>query len=546
MRGEMEIGTHRIRISAPFNVERLEGALKVIIRCLTICLFVGFSGAAVRAETLTSDIRWAPDLVSAREASARFKVPLMIHFHGDGCLPCRTLEQRVFKQPEIIETLNKYFICHAINCSQHPQMAAEFGVHAWPTDVFMSPDGETLFTGVSPQDPREYMQVITNVAVMNRDKNLLQAAKTDNPGTQPGTSFVAQNSSSHSGSGGMTGSAHPELKGLPSLGAQSESTSTTPNFYSSAPQSQSNHQLAGSLSSDSTVQSGPAIPSQQPTSVTGPAIRPEPQNFYQQTTPPAPIHNVQTGKTPSPFPPLPGMEVTEPIRSAQESDQRRLATLPAMPRAEGAAMPVADGPAMPATENLVRTDTASTVGAFQVSPGTASQKAVTGQLVSASPHIVGDSFRPTTAPAEDNSMKPRLTNAPSTASGSTHSEGVAAEQPNLDGFCPIALRNQQWLPGSAKHAIKHRGKIYWMSSPDAEKTFLERPDDFAPVLSGYDPQVLLYQGKLVAGSTQHGLFEAHSGQVMLFSSAESKASFQQDFTKNMQALNAVRQKALAK
>lgn len=119
----------------------------------------------------------------------------------------------------------------------------------------------------------------------------------------------------------------------------------------------------------------------------------------------------------------------------------------------------------------------------------------------------------------------------------------ASQSPGLDGYCPVALRQQQWTPGSASLAVKHRGKVYWLSSESAVQTFLAQADEYAPALSGYDPQVLLYEGKLMAGSTQHGLFESTTGQVLLFHSKESKQNFQRDFEKNMRALNAVKQRS---
>ncbi len=122
-------------------------------------------------------IRWAPDISIARKTAAQFNVPLLIHFYGDNCLPCRTLEERVFSQTEVVESLNKYFICVKVNATQNMETAREFQVHSWPTDVFVSPDGKTLYQGVCQQDLRGYLGTLQNVAVMNRDRNIMLAAQ---------------------------------------------------------------------------------------------------------------------------------------------------------------------------------------------------------------------------------------------------------------------------------------------------------------------------------------------------------------------------------
>ena len=61
-------------------------------------------------------IRWAPNIETARNAAVQFKVPLLIHFYGDNCLPCKMLEERVYSKPEAVETLNKIFHLRTREC----------------------------------------------------------------------------------------------------------------------------------------------------------------------------------------------------------------------------------------------------------------------------------------------------------------------------------------------------------------------------------------------------------------------------------------------
>jgi hypothetical protein len=55
--------------------------------------------------------------------------------------------------------------------------------------------------------------------------------------------------------------------------------------------------------------------------------------------------------------------------------------------------------------------------------------------------------------------------------------------------------------------------------------------------------VFLNTGTLVDGNIQHGLLEQVSGSILLFSSAESKQAYEQNYDRNTQALQVVLRKA---
>ena len=105
-----------------------------------------------------------------------------------------------------------------------------------------------------------------------------------------------------------------------------------------------------------------------------------------------------------------------------------------------------------------------------------------------------------------------------------------ASVPALSGYCPVALHTSaQWIEGQPQYAIRHRGRVYFLSSQDAAQNFLAAPDTYCPVLSGYDPLVLLRDGELVEGSVYTGLKDATQNRIMLFSSPENKKYFQENY-----------------
>lgn len=107
----------------------------------------------------------------------------------------------------------------------------------------------------------------------------------------------------------------------------------------------------------------------------------------------------------------------------------------------------------------------------------------------------------------------------------------------LEGFCPIALiENKEWKEGDRQFGCIHRGQLYLFLSLEARDQFLESPDRYAPVLSGYDPVVFTERGELVSGSREHGRFI--DDRIVLFTNEESFQKFKEA---PMKYIDAVRQ-----
>ncbi len=97
----------------------------------------------------------------------------------------------------------------------------------------------------------------------------------------------------------------------------------------------------------------------------------------------------------------------------------------------------------------------------------------------------------------------------------------------MEGYCPISLFEMRaWKKGSSEFGCIHRGKLYLFTSANNRDRFLQYPDRFAPMLSGYDPVVFASERRLVPGKRQHGLFSG--GRIYMFSSEETLAQFRQD------------------
>ncbi len=566
---------------------------------------------ALAIQTLSSqnsyaqEIHWAPDVPTARRASMEYKVPVVLHFYGDNCLPCKVLEQNVLSRSEVIETLNKYFICVRVNASQDRETAAQYGVHSWPTDVFISPDGKTLDQGVCKQTAGEYLGVLHAVAVMNRDRNAMLAAEQSNnaqqvtsqvanyaqpapqttppqttpPQTTPPqanppqaatTTSIAANGSIPSSTPAATGTAWPATSpgnaslantqpggaqpnvassiGLPPAGQVAAGNPQGPNFYVQAT-SADRQQLPQSLAPNAGVTSGPVLSQDQPQAVST-AV----QAAGNQVASASQQHALNT--TLGRLPPMDTTAQIGPSLPSRSTDPLAalMSTAPSVPAAAVAAV------APPANAWNQPSHSGSSAGQSQMldnphynSNPTSSPKIPTS-TVSFQPRAALSPEANAAAKASAYAAGSALTgnhtdnaSASSLQPTSTHSATVAASEPvsiALDGYCPVALQGQgNWIVGQPQFAVRHRGRIYQLSSQEAMQEFLRSPDRCSPVMSGYDAMTFLNEGKLVEGSIQHGLHDQSSGNILLFSSAESKQAYEQNFERNTQALNIVLQKA---
>ncbi len=66
------------------------------------------------------------------------------------------LDQRAFKDTQVIETASRAVIPVKINVDHHREIADKYSVIRWPTDLYLLPNGEELHRTISPQDPVVY------------------------------------------------------------------------------------------------------------------------------------------------------------------------------------------------------------------------------------------------------------------------------------------------------------------------------------------------------------------------------------------------------
>ncbi len=117
-------------------------------------------GGRVQAE---DNIAWHASIDSARQSAIETNRLVLLHFTGDRCAPCKRLEKKVFSEPAFGFNLIRYCAPVKINATASPQLAQQFKVNSWPTDIILTTSGQELHRMTSPQDARDYISAIRKV-----------------------------------------------------------------------------------------------------------------------------------------------------------------------------------------------------------------------------------------------------------------------------------------------------------------------------------------------------------------------------------------------
>lgn len=133
-------------------------------------------------------IPWANDLPTAMRIAGSRNQLVLLHFMSNDCAPCRRIESTIFSDAIFAQSLAEAFVPVKVNVSIHPEMARQFNVNAWPTDVVLAPNGTEIHRMISQQDRTQYLNSLRQVAWGYRSQpntTSLAAARTQAPGVWP-------------------------------------------------------------------------------------------------------------------------------------------------------------------------------------------------------------------------------------------------------------------------------------------------------------------------------------------------------------------------
>jgi YHS domain-containing protein/thiol-disulfide isomerase/thioredoxin len=134
---------------------------------LLLLIVWGAACAAARADAPHDG--WMTDFDAALAEAQQLKRPLLIHFYTDWCGPCRQMEQNVLHRPEVLDQIRKSVVAVKLNAEKSSNIAARYAVDAFPTDVFVEPDGTRLIESEGFRSINEYRSMIARASTRYTD-----------------------------------------------------------------------------------------------------------------------------------------------------------------------------------------------------------------------------------------------------------------------------------------------------------------------------------------------------------------------------------------
>jgi hypothetical protein len=563
---DLSTGVEGLRRTVRFSMRRIAGMPSRIFGAGWLAI----SSLLCCPVTWADQIDWRPTLEAAQRESAATGKPVLLHFSSRNCPPCRRLEQGAFRDPSLVQLIDQEVIPCQVQVEQMPEVAERYRVRSWPTDLYLSPSGGELHRTTSPQATEAFEQVVRQVALRSdAPKSTDNRVASDEPSPAPGR-FSLPRWLRRSGSETTAGT-EPNDSVDPQSSIEGKRPKATPARTASLAQATGPVKAAKPAAPDRSKSppSGTAsppvargvLPSDPPSLTPSMQKAPEsgvrlslssseaPQGTTSDSLPgerrrltSSPTDGLQSTETANPSVAArnetPSGDRKEAIASPASAAPARIAGAPGEPmrqRPTRAMVPLSEPPATTdpvakvaapfAPTLLAKNQSDSTPQVSSESPPkkpsqeTVSQKAV-------EPSASKPTAIQTEAPAQpmatrsDPERMPKFTPQPDIAN-------LANQLPQslaLEGYCPVTLADEKrWQIGSPEMAVRHRNRVYHLSSPSAKEKFLAFPDRFAPICSGMDIVVYLEQGRLVEGKRELGC--RYQDRVYLFSSQESKQKF---------------------
>ena len=367
-------------------------------------------------------VPWAPDLPTAQRVASQRGQPVLVHFWSPDCTPCQRLDYSVFNDQTFIDVLSREFVPVKVNVQEYPAVAQQYGINQWPMDLVLGPDGRPVSQPVvSPQDTRQYIAMLTQIAARQRVY---------------GTDRYSQPAPAEAGLAGYNAS---------------ENSAGQPSGYAydfRSPEGGYRGFDRGRAASDSRMNRAQSMSS---------------ETFY------------PAGSDTS-YDPLPPRQQTEPREPPTAEIHNKYAShLAESPQVDPRRTGTSDGRVAPGNGQ-------STGYAPAAGSGPSPTDYASRQLQPASSYQAGGGeWPPRGAGPQPNSGAPNPMAAGGPGDAVSSASGGATPPFGLEGYCPVALVEQsKWVKGDPRWGVIHRGRTYLFSSVDAKQRFWSSPDRYTP------------------------------------------------------------------
>jgi YHS domain-containing protein/thiol-disulfide isomerase/thioredoxin len=136
------------------------------------------TGALARADSTTPSA-WMTDFAAAETEAKRLNWPLLVHFYGPSCPPCRKMESELLQTPQVLKYLESGFIAVKVDCAKNLKVSGRFQIASMPTDLILSPDGKVLVRTEGYMGEPDRTRYLANLSKIDKQFAGKRLARTD-------------------------------------------------------------------------------------------------------------------------------------------------------------------------------------------------------------------------------------------------------------------------------------------------------------------------------------------------------------------------------
>src|SRR5688500_8105246 len=93
------------------------------------------------------DVNWRPWGAEAFAEAAATDKPILLNLTAVWCQWCHLMDETTYSETSLIELINDHVIPVRVDADQHPHVQDRYIAGGWPTNAFLTPTGEVLWSG---------------------------------------------------------------------------------------------------------------------------------------------------------------------------------------------------------------------------------------------------------------------------------------------------------------------------------------------------------------------------------------------------------------
>lgn len=133
-----------------------------LLMATTLLLFHGMETPASEGprRPATAQIAWNGTPQQAVQIAQKAQRPILAYVTTDRCGYCRKMERATWRDPQVIEQVQKSFVPLRLDAAKHRELVARLKVRSFPTTIVFTPGGEIIGGAAGYLDPAKMAKLM--------------------------------------------------------------------------------------------------------------------------------------------------------------------------------------------------------------------------------------------------------------------------------------------------------------------------------------------------------------------------------------------------